>query len=115
MPGPASDLHNLAADIGEAAADVRARVAVAVTKTAFDIEATAKQLVPVDTAATKNSIGIDLKAGGLVAEIGPTTEYAPYLEYGTSVMAPHAFMGPALDRHTPDFVHAVMEAGATIL
>jgi HK97 gp10 family phage protein len=110
------DLNKVAVDLTAAAAGADKMASAAVRKTAFDVEATAKQFVPVDTAATKGSIfasdpgGNPLHDGSLVAEIGPTTEYSPYLEFGTSRMAPHAFMGPALDRHAPNFVEALKQA-----
>lgn len=86
-----------------------------VRSTAQRIVATAQQLVPVDTSTTKNSIhasaagGAPMASGTLDVEIGPTTSYAPHLEYGTIHMAPYAFMGPALDRETPGFVEAVSQ------
>lgn len=122
MTDAVSDLNQLAADIAGAGVLAGPRASALVRKTAFDIEATAKTLVPVDTAATKNSIyvgktGTDQPAGfgDVDVEIGPTTSYAPHLEYGTSRMAPHAFMGPALDRHTPDFLKGAEEIGGNIL
>lgn len=116
-------LNRIAVDLAAAGAEGEKIASVAVRKTAFDIEATAEELVPVDTSATKGSIfasgpgGEPLGPGSLQAEIGPTTEYAPYLEFGTSRMAPYAFMGPALDRHAPEFAQAIREniAGARIL
>ena len=77
-----------------------------IVKTAHDIEGTAKQFAVVDTGAMRDSIGVDVYP--LTAVIGPTVSYAPYVEYGTSRMAPYAFMGPALDRHNPAF-YAAME------
>lgn len=103
------DINTLAVEVRGLRAGYRA--AVVVTKTAHDIEATAKQFVPVDTGATRNSIGVDLSDAGRSADIGPQTSYAEFLEFGTSRMAPRAFMGPALDRHTPDFI-AALEAVA---
>lgn len=104
-----SDLNTIAVDLVAESGAVTARASVVVRKSAFDVEATAKQLVPVDTHATQNSIfasepgGAPLGPTSLNAEIGPTTDYAPFLEFGTSRMAPYAFMGPALDRHSADF------------
>lgn len=110
------DLNRLAADLTGAAASTVARASLVVDKVAHDIEGSAKQLVPVDTGATKNSIGVDRPLGSdLEAIIGPTTEYAPYLEFGTATMAPHAFMGPAMDLHTPGFVAAMGQLGGDIL
>jgi HK97 gp10 family phage protein len=47
------------------------------------VKTTQKLLVPVDTGATRASI-IERFVGGTSVEIGPSTEYAPYIEYGTS-------------------------------
>lgn len=82
-----------------------------VRASALRVVATAQQLVPVDTGATKNSIHASPVYVGINpgAEIGPTTEYAYWLEFGTSKMAPHAFMGPALDRETPGFIKAASQ------
>lgn len=115
MSADTSGLDRLVADLAHAGITVPAEASVAVRKTAHDIIATAQQLVPVDTGATRASIGADFGPAGLSAVIGPTTEYAPHLEYGTSRMAPRAFMGPALDVHTPAFVEAVRHLGGRIL
>lgn len=110
------DLNRLAADLAAAGPQAAAQASVVVHKTAMDIEATAKVLAPVDTGATMNSIGYDVEPGNDISVvIGPTTHYAPYLEFGTSRMAPHGFMGPALDRHTPSFVAAMTAIGGDIL
>jgi HK97 gp10 family phage protein len=90
---------------------------VLTVSTAHLIEANAKQIVAVDTGATKNSIGTDITRNGsgpgygVTAEIGAQTEYAPDLEFGTENMAPRAFMGPSLDRYSPGYV-AACEAAA---
>lgn len=108
-----SEINQVAADLATSGLRAPLLATRAVTKTANDIAATAQGLVPVDTSATKQSIHATVEAGsgegftGIAAEIGPTTEYAPHLEFGTVNMAPHAFMGPALDRHAPDFVRAM--------
>lgn len=112
-----TEVRKLAADLAEAPLKARRQVAVAVRKAALDVQAGAQQLVPVDTGATKNSIGVDLAASGatLSATIGPTTNYAPYLEFGTVHMAPRPFMGPAADAVAPLLEQAVAEAGGSIL
>lgn len=109
------ELNSLAFDLGEAGVRATVGAAAVVQKTAQDVVATAQQLVPVDTSATKNSIGADPADSGLTAVIGPTTEYAHFLEYGTVNMPPYAFMGPALDRHTPDFVSAMEQLAGGLL
>lgn len=49
------------------------------------------------TGTTKRSISLEMTNDGLTAEVGPTTEYAPYLEYGTRFMEAQPFVQPALD------------------
>jgi HK97 gp10 family phage protein len=113
MPADFSEVNHLAADLAKAAPRTVALAQKVIVKTAHDIEGTAKQMVPVDTGATKSSIGVDV--GVLQATIGPTTSYAYFLEYGTSRMAPYAFMGPALDRHNPAFYAAMEQVAGGLL
>lgn len=49
------------------------------------------------TGATKLSVGLELKDNRLTAEVGPTTEYSEYLEYGTRKMDAQPFIKPAFD------------------
>lgn len=49
------------------------------------------------TGTTKRSITLEIKDGGLAAESEPTTEYAPYLEYGTRFMDAQPFVRPAYE------------------
>lgn len=113
----AADLNTLAVDLLQAGPRAQVRAGLAVRRTAFAIEATAKQLVPVDTGNLKNSIGSSpigqdraLGPGDLDAEIGPTADYAEYVEFGTSQHGPAAFMGPAFDRHAGDLEKALGQA-----
>lgn len=99
------------ADLTSAPERARRQAAEATIKTLHDIEATAKTLVPVDTGATKNSIGVDVYDDRIGGEVGPTTHYAPYLENGTARMAPRPFMDPAGRKHIPDWVRAIEDAG----
>lgn len=55
------------------------------------------------TGTTKRSVGLELTDGGFTAESGPTTEYAPYLEYGTRFMDAQPFVKPALDQQKKEF------------
>lgn len=55
------------------------------------------------TGTTKRSIGLEIKDGGLTAEVAPETEYAPYLEYGTRFMEAQPFVRPALEDQTAQF------------
>lgn len=95
--------------ISELAANLHAAGPLAVEKTKVVVQASGHDCVarmqaicPVDTGATKNSCGVDFEDGGLGWEAGPTTYYSPYLEYGTSKMAPHAFVNPAFDYAVAD-------------
>lgn len=114
-----SQVNALAVSLGDAAKTVDRRASAVVRKTAFDVEATSKQFAPVDTGALRNSIGTDVYdnrlLGAVEAEIGPTVEYGAYVEFGTSRQAPAAYMGPALDRHTPAFVQALEQLGGEVL
>jgi HK97 gp10 family phage protein len=55
------------------------------------------------TGATKRSIGLDITEGGFTAEVGPETEYSPYVEYGTRYMQPQPFVKPSLDEQKGKF------------
>ena len=46
---------------------------------------------------TKRSISLELRDGDMTAAVGPSTEYSPYLEYGTRFMAAQPFVGPAFN------------------
>lgn len=106
----ASEVAALAADLRDAAPRATVAAKTVVAKTAFDLGAIAQAIVPVDTGTTKNSIGADID--GLIAVIGPTTSYAPPLEFGTYKMAPRPFMGPAADQVEPGFIEAMRQLGA---
>lgn len=55
------------------------------------------------TGTTKRSIGLEITDGGMSAEVGPETEYSPYLEYGTRFMSAQPFVRPALDEQKAKF------------
>lgn len=48
------------------------------------------------TGTTKRSIELSFEDGGMTATVAPTTEYAPYVEYGTRFMEAQPFVRPAL-------------------
>lgn len=101
------ELRRFAADLGNASQHIADRAGQVITKTALSIEADAKILAPVDTGFLQGSISTDLSGDRLTAEIGPTAEYAGYVEQGTSRMAPQPYLGPASDRWEPGFVQAM--------
>lgn len=53
-----------------------------------------------DTASTINTNIVD---GGLTAEVGPTTNYSPYVEHGTRFMEPEPFAAPAFNVQKKQF------------
>lgn len=55
------------------------------------------------TGTTKRSVGLEITDGGLTADSGPTTEYAPYVEYGTRFMEAQPFVRPALEEQSAQF------------
>ncbi|MGD7788213.1 HK97-gp10 family putative phage morphogenesis protein [Propionibacteriaceae bacterium Y1700] len=107
MASDLSELYALAADLGKASAGVTRKASAIVTKAAYDVQAQAQALAPVDTGALRSSISTDVQT--LAAEVGPTVNYGAHLEYGTSRMAPRPYMGPALDAVEPGFTEAMAE------
>lgn len=80
----------------------RARIALrtAVHAGALVIENEAKERAPVRTGTLRRSINTqvqDFSPTRIVARIGPNTEYAAFLEFGTRRMAARPYMRPALD------------------
>ena len=55
------------------------------------------------TGTTKRSVRLDILDSGLTAESGATTEYAPYLEFGTRFMDAQPFIKPALEEQEKEF------------
>lgn len=113
----ADDLESLALTLKAASKGAVGSARTVVRTGAALIEGTAKQSAPVDTGATRNSIGSDFSGNAhfAQADIGPTTSYSPYLENGTSRMAPRPFMGPALEKHTPEIEAAFAQATEGLL
>jgi HK97 gp10 family phage protein len=116
----ASDFRKLAADLTGAQAKVGPRAQIVVRKSLVDGVAAAKNRVPVDTGNLKGSIRhSDLRTvgstGTIGGEFGPTAEYGPYVELGTSRMAPQPYMGPAADLITPAFEAAMAQLGEEAL
>lgn len=110
----ASDFRKYTADLSKVEGKVGNLAQVVVRKSLVDGVAAAKNRVPVDTGNLKGSIGhSDLRtvgsAGSISGEFGPTAEYGPYVELGTSRMAPQPYMGPAADYIAPSFEQAMAQ------
>lgn len=56
------------------------------------------------TGATKRSIRLTMSEGGLRASVMPTTEYAPYLEYGTRFMSAQPFVKVSYQKQKEKFL-----------
>lgn len=68
-----------------------------------ELQQKAMRGAPVDTGNLKRSIGLRLTDGGMTAEVEPTAEYAPYVEYGTRFMNAKPYMRPAYDAQKTRF------------
>lgn len=53
---------------------------------------------------TARSINTNITDGGMTAEVGPTTYYAGYVEFGTRKMSAEPFVRPALKQTAPKFI-----------
>ena len=59
---------------------------------------------PYTTGDTARSIMLSLADGGFTAKVGPGTDYAVYVEYGTRFMAAQPFIKPAFEVVKPKFL-----------
>lgn len=87
---------------------MQAQASQAVRKAALDIEAGAKQIVPVDTGALKNSIQT-VNRGALSARVQTGVEYAPFVEYGTRRRTAKPYLRPAVEAVKPAFLAAMKQ------
>lgn len=103
-----ADMVRLAAALDTAAREVPALTRGVVHRMGEQTVSGAKAIVPVRTGALRNSISVAYGTDdGWWFQAGPTLEYGPYIEWGTSRMAPQPYMGPA-------FEQAVFEGLATL-
>ena len=72
----------------------------------------AKSICPVDTGALRDSISITTV--GNRAEISANTDYAAYVEFGTSQMAPQPYLVPSLIGNSGAVLAAMADAIAGI-
>lgn len=108
-----SEVAALAVTLGAAASADLGKVRQAVAKATYDTEADGKANAAVDTGTMRNSITSTVS--GYTGEVGPTVEYAPFVEYGTSRMGPQPFMGPALEKNVAPFIDGVADAAGDML
>lgn len=55
------------------------------------------------TGETKRSITLEIQNSGMTAEVKPTTDYSPYLEFGTRFMDAQPFVRPAFEEQLTQF------------
>jgi HK97 gp10 family phage protein len=113
------DIAALAADFARAGQRAKGALSEVVIDTGDKIVATGKELAPVASGDTRDSIGLwrsrsdrPAQAGDLDVEAGPTTWYAHFKERGTVKMAPQPYMGPAFDRHVEGFVSGLLDVAS---
>lgn len=87
----------------------------AIAETAINIERNAKHFAPVDTGRLRASIGKSFDDDRLGAEVSANTEYAEYVEYGTTRAVAQPFMGPALDHARDDFRDIVFKHARRVI
>lgn len=108
-----SELRNLSVELGDVPKVVGQLTKVVVKKTAKDIESTAKTLAPVATGFLRSGIKTsdlrNVSQESPSAEVVASASYSPYLEFGTSRMAPQPFMRPAADKHADAFEQAMAQ------
>lgn len=114
-----SELEAFRVGLGRAGVRVGLRGAQIMRAGAFKMERAMKAKAAVDTGAMRNSVSTSLMGDGrstaIVAEIGPTVDYAPFVELGTSVMGAQPFVGPAFDENIGGIMSAVEQLGAELL
>lgn len=59
---------------------------------------------PVDTGYLRRSINMNLLEAGLTGIVGPTADYAPYVEYGTRFMSAQPYVRPAFNYQKVKFM-----------
>jgi HK97 gp10 family phage protein len=108
-----SEVVALGARLAASGAVVDRSATVAVRETAQVIEDAMRAGAPVLTGELRDSV--TSVVSGTSAEIGPTARYAEFVEFGTSVMAPEPFAGPAFDQHAPDLESALVKVAVAAL
>jgi len=78
------------------------------TSWAADVEALAKQVVPVRTGHLRSSIYARVQEW--VAEVGAEAAYAVFVEFGTRYMQARPYLFPAVQEHLPELERIILEA-----
>lgn len=84
-----------------------------VSEAAGLFEAEAKLIVPVDTGRLRDSIATEVVIDSpekQERQVAPHTEYAGYVEYGTSRQRPQPYIRPAFDTQKADAAAAIKDS-----
>lgn len=73
----------------------------------------AQEIVPVDTGALRDSISYEATESELT--VFADTEYASYVELGTSRQAAQPYLKPSITNHTDEYVEIVKKNVAGVL
>ena len=97
-----------------AKAEAMAQQADQVTRTSgLQAVAIGQSSAPVDTGAHRAGIGMDI-LGLAHVEVGASSEYAPYLEYGTYKMAARPHVIPAVEAVVEPWQEALAQIGGDL-
>ena len=91
---------------------VREEVADAVGITAFEIEAKAKIIAPIDTGFLRDSIRTKHQRGRLTAIVSVGAEYGIHVEEGTQFQSAQPFLRPAVSEARTGFESRLAKAVA---
>jgi HK97 gp10 family phage protein len=105
-------LNGLIADLVKAGLTIKPRAQAKALESAERTAETMRSLVPVLTGTLRDSIEVEAVPDG--AEVGPTVDYAPPVEYGAAHMAPQPFVWPAVDQNEAGFIEGLAEEAADI-
>lgn len=92
--------------LGRAAMNIGGNMTNVISSAAEAICEDAKGICPVDTGTLKNSITYE--SFGNSAEIFANTDYAAYVEFGTSKMAPKPYLVPSLIGGSEKIVQSIL-------
>ena len=95
-------IERLTARINKAVNSLDEKIVEGLEVVGSNIVADAKSWAPVRTGRLRDSIGMSVLNRQL--EVYAEAEYAAYVEYGTSRMAPRPFLAPAFEANRPDLV-----------